>query len=193
MGAYEVLWSDPQATFKSLSKRFAEHPGSVPSDFVPREAAIASAAFVKQRFAAASISPVRRPRSRRRQVPREAAGCDPSRRASLLPGMVGPRGVPLGRGRRDAEAVARRPDPNAASRTRTRQRRLHRRPHCLTKDATGSVSLPHKDATQGGRSRPPGECPTTLLSDSDSLRLCSPPSRRVALYARAFGRAVASP
>ena len=56
MGAYEVLWSDPQATFRSLSKLFAEHPGSVPSDFVPREDAIASAAFVKERFAAASIS-----------------------------------------------------------------------------------------------------------------------------------------
>ena len=25
-----------------------------------------------------------------------------------------------------------------------------------------------------GRSRPAGECPTTPLSDSDSLRLCSP-------------------
>ena len=71
--------------------------------------------------------PVRRPCSRRRRVPREAAGCDPSRRASLLPGMVGPRGVPLGRGRGNTEAVARRPDPNAASGTRTRQRRLHRR------------------------------------------------------------------
>ena len=56
MGAYEVLWCDPQATFKSLSKRFAQHPGSVPSDFVPREDAIASATFVKQRFAASSIS-----------------------------------------------------------------------------------------------------------------------------------------
>lgn len=56
MGAYEVLWCDPQATFKSLSKRFAQRPGSVPSDFVPREDAIASAAFVKQRFAASSIS-----------------------------------------------------------------------------------------------------------------------------------------
>ena len=55
MGAYEVLWSDPQATFKSLSKRFAQYPGSVPSDFVPREDAVACAAFVRQRLAAASI------------------------------------------------------------------------------------------------------------------------------------------
>ena len=56
MGAYEVLWSDPRVTFKSLSKRFAQHPGSVPSDFVPREDAIACAAFVRQRFAAASVA-----------------------------------------------------------------------------------------------------------------------------------------
>ena len=56
MGAYEILWSDPRATFKSLSKRFAQHPGNVPSDFVPREDAIACAAFVRQRFAAASIA-----------------------------------------------------------------------------------------------------------------------------------------
>ena len=56
MGAYEILWSDPRATFKSLSKRFAQHPGNVPSDFVPREDAISCAAFVMQRFAAASIA-----------------------------------------------------------------------------------------------------------------------------------------
>lgn len=56
MGAYEVLWSDPRTTFRSLSKRFADHPGSVPSDFVSREDAIACAAFVQQRLAAASIS-----------------------------------------------------------------------------------------------------------------------------------------
>ena len=56
MGAYEALWSDPQTTFKTLSKRFARHPGSVPSDFVPRKDAIACAAFVKERFTAAAIS-----------------------------------------------------------------------------------------------------------------------------------------
>ena len=55
MGAYEVLWSDPDTTFRSLSRRFADHPGSVPSDFVSREDAIACAAFVQQRLAAASI------------------------------------------------------------------------------------------------------------------------------------------
>ncbi len=56
MGAYEILWSDPRATFKSLSKRFAQHPDNVPSDFVPREDAISCAASVRQQFAAASIA-----------------------------------------------------------------------------------------------------------------------------------------
>ncbi len=56
MGAYEALWSDPKATFKSLSRRFASSPGSLPSDFVPEEEALACARFVKDRFAAASIS-----------------------------------------------------------------------------------------------------------------------------------------
>ena len=56
MGAYEVLWSDPGATFRSLSKRFAEQPGSIPSDFVSLADAEECAAFVQQRFAEAQIS-----------------------------------------------------------------------------------------------------------------------------------------
>lgn len=56
VGAYEILWSDPRATFKSLSKYFAQYPGSVPSDFAPREDAISCAASVRHRFVAASIA-----------------------------------------------------------------------------------------------------------------------------------------
>ena len=56
MGAYEALWADPNTTFKSLSTRFAQHPGAVPSDFVSGEDAIACAAFVKRQFDAAEIS-----------------------------------------------------------------------------------------------------------------------------------------
>ena len=56
MGAYESLWSDRHTTFRSLSERFRLHPGSVPSDFVPREDAYACAAFVKQRLEAAEIT-----------------------------------------------------------------------------------------------------------------------------------------
>ena len=36
MGAYEALWSERNATFKSLSERFARHPGSVPLGFCAR-------------------------------------------------------------------------------------------------------------------------------------------------------------
>ncbi len=55
MGAYEALWSEPGATFKSLSERFARHPGSVPSDFVPEADARECAVFVKRRFDEAHV------------------------------------------------------------------------------------------------------------------------------------------
>lgn len=55
MGAYEALWSRPGATFRSLAERFARHPGSVPSDFVPGTEARACATFVRQRFDDARI------------------------------------------------------------------------------------------------------------------------------------------
>ena len=48
MGAYEFLWSEHDTTFKSLSKGFARHPGSVPSDFVSSAEARECAAFVTQ-------------------------------------------------------------------------------------------------------------------------------------------------
>ncbi len=55
MGAYEALWSEPTATFKSLAKRFASHPGCVPSNFVSLNEARECAAFVKRRFDAAGV------------------------------------------------------------------------------------------------------------------------------------------
>ena len=55
MGAYEALWCKPNTTFKSLSKRFAQRPGSVPSDFVSPTEAHDCAIFVKQRFDEAEI------------------------------------------------------------------------------------------------------------------------------------------
>ena len=54
--AYELLSPDTPARFKSPSKRFAQHPGSVASDFAPREDVIARPAFVEPRLAAASTS-----------------------------------------------------------------------------------------------------------------------------------------
>ena len=55
MGAYEALWAEPRTTFKSLSKLFAERPGSVPSDFVSDEQAYRYASLVKRRFDEAGI------------------------------------------------------------------------------------------------------------------------------------------
>ena len=55
MGAYEALWTQRGATFKSLSDRFSERPGSVPSDFVPPTEAHESATDVAARFADAGI------------------------------------------------------------------------------------------------------------------------------------------
>ena len=34
LGAYEALWDEPKASFKRLAEKFAQAPGSVPSDFV---------------------------------------------------------------------------------------------------------------------------------------------------------------
>ena len=55
MGAYEVLWSRPSTTLASLSKRFADRPGSVPSEFVPQKEAQACANYVMRRFKEAGI------------------------------------------------------------------------------------------------------------------------------------------
>ncbi len=55
MGAYETLWSERDATFKSLAERFAQRPGSLPSDFVPRSEAHECAVFVKRRLLEAEV------------------------------------------------------------------------------------------------------------------------------------------
>src|SRR5262245_61179375 len=34
LGAYEALWLQPQASFKTIAELFARHPGAVPSDFI---------------------------------------------------------------------------------------------------------------------------------------------------------------
>ena len=56
MGAYEYLWTQQKTTFKSLSSKFEQRPGSVPSDFVQdKEEAHECAMFVRSRFFDASI------------------------------------------------------------------------------------------------------------------------------------------
>ncbi len=55
LGAYEALWNEPKATFKTLSEKFAAQPGAVPSDFVSAGTAIEYAGFVQKRFREAEI------------------------------------------------------------------------------------------------------------------------------------------
>ena len=55
MGAYEALWSEERVSFKSLSDRFARHPDSLPSHFVPEERALACAGQVKRKMEEAEV------------------------------------------------------------------------------------------------------------------------------------------
>lgn len=54
MGAYEALWTDAKAWFKSIAEKFAAHPGSLPSDFftmaadVPEQYAEKTTALLKK-------------------------------------------------------------------------------------------------------------------------------------------------
>jgi DNA processing protein len=56
LGAYEWLWTQPGATFKTLANKFRAHPGKLPSDFVPPEVADATAAEVRDVLAAHGVS-----------------------------------------------------------------------------------------------------------------------------------------
>lgn len=55
LGAYEAMWDHPDASFKTLSEKFAARPGAVPSDFVSPTRAQEYAAFVQQRFREADV------------------------------------------------------------------------------------------------------------------------------------------
>jgi len=50
IGAYEALWSETNASFKSLAEKFASAPGSRPSDLVPEDEARRVAARVLARL-----------------------------------------------------------------------------------------------------------------------------------------------
>lgn len=50
IGAYEALWDEWAASFKSISEKFSAAPGAVPSDFVSSSKASEYAAFVLKRF-----------------------------------------------------------------------------------------------------------------------------------------------
>src|ERR1700744_2013197 len=55
LGAYEALWDNPDASFKTISEKFAASPGALPSDFVSPRKAQECADFVRERFRAAHI------------------------------------------------------------------------------------------------------------------------------------------
>ena len=50
LGAYEALWDEKGASFKTLSERFEREPGALPSDFVPATRAREYADYVVRRF-----------------------------------------------------------------------------------------------------------------------------------------------
>lgn len=56
IGAYEALWLEQGATFKTLADRFAKDPTALPSDMVSRSAADACANEVFSIFAKAGVS-----------------------------------------------------------------------------------------------------------------------------------------
>ena len=55
-GAYEALWTEPRASFKSVADRFREYPGAVPSDFVPRQTALEHAELARRALHEAGVS-----------------------------------------------------------------------------------------------------------------------------------------
>ena len=55
LGAYEALWLEQGATFKTLADRFAKDPSAMPSDFVSHAAANAAADDVMARLKKAGV------------------------------------------------------------------------------------------------------------------------------------------
>ena len=50
LGAYEWLWREPKASFRSLARLFSQHDGSLPSSFVERHEALEVARSVHDRL-----------------------------------------------------------------------------------------------------------------------------------------------
>lgn len=55
LGAYEILWQDFKASFKTIAEKFAAAPGAVPSDFVPPEEAERNAEHVFEKLLTADL------------------------------------------------------------------------------------------------------------------------------------------
>lgn len=56
LGAYEALWVEEGASFKTLSEKFEKEPGALPSDFVSRSRARECADYVVRRFKEAGVT-----------------------------------------------------------------------------------------------------------------------------------------
>lgn len=56
LGAYESLWQNAKATFKSIAEKFADSPGLIPSDFVPEHEAERNADSVYEKFTESNVS-----------------------------------------------------------------------------------------------------------------------------------------
>jgi DNA processing protein len=56
LGAYEALWDEKGASFKTLAEKFESEPGALPSDFVPKSKAEAYAAYVMRGFRKAGVA-----------------------------------------------------------------------------------------------------------------------------------------
>jgi DNA processing protein len=48
LGAYEALWTEPKASFRWIAEKFREHPDSLPSNFVPPNAALQHAQLARK-------------------------------------------------------------------------------------------------------------------------------------------------
>jgi DNA processing protein len=55
LGAYETIWQDQKASFKSIAEKFASRPGAVPSDFVPAGKAERAAECVYEKLHDAAV------------------------------------------------------------------------------------------------------------------------------------------
>ena len=107
-GDYEQLWFDPRTAFSTLSERTVHKPCRLRRrghECTVREGAVGCRIDI----------PFRNPRSPRWRVQHETLRCRSSNRLSLLPERTAPSGSPLGRRRRNPEAVAKRLVPGATA------------------------------------------------------------------------------
>ena len=55
LGAYEALWTDSKASFRTIAERFGQRPGAVPSDFVSDADALRYAAQARDILARSGV------------------------------------------------------------------------------------------------------------------------------------------